>query len=284
MVCVISFAQGCWEEDFILKELLPSNLKVFYYDDPRKVEIPVEDYVLLFTVGGANIHHLEELCIKKKPNIIFMISDESGINPIFNELSKYTNLFVRQYHHSHYPHYPNIVYMPLGYMKGMLPCKSTDLKVKPINERQFSWSFVGEVRQNREKMINKFRSSGMVPYFLMNGISASQMFEVYSNSIFVPNDRGRSSLDCLRLYEASLSGAIPIVVGKMEEIGQTFMQEGCPPWIYAASWDTAIKVCKKLLNNPIELQKRQNTVLYWWSKRVEDLRRTLDEKCFSNLS
>jgi hypothetical protein len=113
MVCVISLAKGCWEEDFILKELLPSNLKVFYYDDPQKVEIPTEDYVLLFTVGGANIYHLEELFLKKNPKIIFMISDESGVNPLFNELSKYTKLFVRQYHHAHYPHYPNIVYMPL---------------------------------------------------------------------------------------------------------------------------------------------------------------------------
>jgi hypothetical protein len=90
--------------------------------------------------------------------------------------------------------------------------------VKPINERQFRWSFVGTVSKNREKMIKKFRSSGMVPYFLMNGISPSKMFEIYSNSIFVPNDRGHINLDCLRLYEASLCGAIPIVVGNIEEI------------------------------------------------------------------
>jgi hypothetical protein len=287
MVCVVSLAKGCWEEDFILKELLPPST-VLYYDDPQKVEIPSEDYVLLFSVVGANIHHLEELCLKKKPIIIFMISDESGVNAIFNELSKYTTLFIRQYHHSHYQHYPNIVYMPLGYMRNMLPCKSIELKVKSINERQFVWSFIGELRQNREKMIKKFRSSDMIPYFLMNGISASDMFNIYSNSIFVPNGRGRSSLDCLRLYEASLSGAIPVVVGKMEEIGQTFMQEGCPPWIYAASWDSAIKVCKKLLNNPIELQKRQNTVLYWWNTRVVNLRThiltTLNEKSLTNLT
>lgn len=284
MVCVISLAKGCWEEDFILKELLPSNLNVLYYDDPRKIEIPEEDYILLFTVVGANIHHLEELFLKKNPNIIFMISDESGVNPLFNELSKYTKLFVRQYHHAHYPTYLNIVYMPLGYMRTMLQCKSTEIKVKPMNERQFRWSFVGELRTNREKMIHMFRSSGMVPYFLMNGISPSEMFDVYSNSIFVPNGRGRSSLDCLRLYEASLSGAIPVIVGNLEEIKHTFIQEECPPWIYAVSWEKAIKVCKKLLNNPIELQKRQNTIVYWWHRRIETLRRTLNEKCFSNLS
>lgn len=284
MVNVLSLAKGCWEEDFILKELLPANLEVFYYDDPQKVEVPSEDYVLIFSVGGANTHHLQELCIKKEPKIIFMISDEFGVNPEFNELSKYTTLLVRQYYHSRYPVYENIVYMPLGYMKGMLACKSTELKVKPINERQFRWSFVGTIRENREKMIKKLRNSGMVPYFLMNGISPSKMFEIYSNSIFVPNDRGHINLDCLRLYEASLCGAIPIVVGNIEEIKHTFFQEECPPWIFAKSWDKAVEVCYRLLNNPIELQKRQNTVLYWWSTRVEKLRRTLNEKCFSNLS
>ena len=284
MVCVLSLTKGCWEEDFILKELLPANLEVFYYADPQKVEVPSEDYVLIFSIGGANIHHLQELCIKKHPKIIFMISDEFGVNPEFNELSKYTTLFVRQYYHKHYPVFENIVYMPLGYMKGMLPCNSTELKVKPINERQFRWSFVGTIRQNREKMIKKLRNSGMVPYFLMNGISPSEMFEIYSNSIFVPNDRGHTNLDCLRLYEASLCGAIPIVVGNIEEIKHTFFQEECPPWIFAKSWDKAVEVCYRLLKNPIELQKRQNTVLYWWSKRVEKLRRTLNEKCFSNLS
>lgn len=280
MVCVISLLKGCWEEDFILKELLPPNLNVLYFDDPQRVEIPEEEYVLIFSIGGANIQHFEELCKKKNPLIIFMISDENGRNGEFNELSRYTKVFVRQYHHVHYPTYPNIVYMPLGYMKGMLPCKSTELKVKPINERQFRWSFVGEVRKNREKMIKKFRSSGLVPYFLMNGISPSQMFDVYSNSIFVPNDRGHVNLDCLRLYEASLCGAIPIVVGNMEEIKNTFMYEECPPWIFADSWEKAIEVCKKLLKDPILLQKRQNTVLYWWHRRVQNLRSTL----FTNLS
>jgi hypothetical protein len=115
---------------------------------------------------------------------------------------------------------------------------------------------------------------------LMNGISPSQMFDVYSNSIFVPSERGHHSLDCLRLYEASLSGAIPIVVGNIEEIKNTFMYEECPPWIFAESWEKAIEVCKKLLRDPTLLQKRQNTVLYWWYKRVQNLRTTL----FTNLS
>ena len=284
MVCVVSLAKGCWEEDFILKELLPSNLNILYFDDPQRVKIPEEEYVLLFSIGGANFNHLEELCRKKNPLVVFMISDENGINPEFNKLSTYTKLVVRQYYHAHYPSYPNIVYMPLGYMKNMLPCKSTELKVNPINERQFKWSFVGEIRENRKIMINKFRSSGLVPYFLMNGISPSQMFDIYSNTIFVPNDRGHVNLDCLRLYEASLCGAIPIVVGKIEEIKYTFMYEECPPWIFAASWDKAIEVCNKLLRDPVELQKRQNTVVYWWHKRIENLRSTLNEKCFSNLS
>jgi len=79
-------------------------------------------------------------------------------------------------------------------------------------------------------------------------------------------------LDCLRLYEASLCGAIPVVVGSMDEICKTFMKEECPPWIFASSWKKAIKVCRNLLNNPFELQKRQTSLIYWWYNRVETLR------------
>jgi hypothetical protein len=272
MVKIISLAKNCWEEDFIFKDLLPKGLEVLYFNNCLDVIIPEEDYILIFTSGFTCFEHMKDLLKKKNPLIIFMISDENGVDPFFNELSKYTKLFIRQYHHYHYPSFPNIVYMPLGYMRNMIGRKSTEFSVTPINERSLKWSFVGDVRENRVKMIKKFRSSGLVPYCLINGITPSEMFNVYSNTIFVPNDRGHSSLDCLRLYEASLCGAIPVVVGSMDEICKTFMKEECPPWIFASSWKKAIKVCRNLLNNPFELQKRQTSLIYWWYNRVETLR------------
>ena len=39
---------------------------------------------------------------------------------------------------------------------------------------------------------------------------------IYSQSIFVFNGRGNVFLDCFRLYEAIIAGAIPVIVGEKE--------------------------------------------------------------------
>ncbi len=58
------------------------------------------------------------------------------------------------------------------------------------------------------------------------------MFDVYNDSIFIPNGRGNFTLDCFRIYEAILSGCIPVIVGKNEELDTIFYYNNDkPPFI-----------------------------------------------------
>ena len=96
-------------------------------------------------------------------------------------------------------------------------------------------------------------------------VSQQECFETYSNSIFVINGRGNCSLDCFRIYETIVAGAIPVVVGEPDEINNTFhYQNKRVPFIHEESWDKAFIRCNELLGNPEALQKLQDELLIWW--------------------
>jgi len=102
------------------------------------------------------------------------------------------------------------------------------------------------------------------------------MSEIYSDTIFAPCGRGNSSLNCMRLYESSMVGAIPIVVGSKEEIKDTFVFEENPPWLFFNSWEEAESQCRKLLLDKEKLQEIQDNVLFWWKNRISKVRDSVD--------
>ena len=144
--------------------------------------------------------------------------------------------------------------MPLGYTNG---CKTFSY------EKKYDWSFIGNLKSDRKEMIDAF--SQMSNHFMGNNISKEKMCEIYSQSTFVPCGRGNSSLDCFRLYEASMNGAIPVVVGFKEEIENTFKYEENPPWIFAESWNDAFNKCMSTI-----IQSKD--VICWWENRIQKVR------------
>jgi hypothetical protein len=91
------------------------------------------------------------------------------------------------------------------------------------------------------------------------------MCKIYSESVFVPCGRGNSSLDCYRLYEASMNGAIPVVVGSKEEIESTFKYEENPPWIFAETWNEAVEKC-------MSTEINSQSVIEWWNRRISKIK------------
>jgi hypothetical protein len=89
-------------------------------------------------------------------------------------------------------------------------------------------------------------------------IPGNEVFDLYYESIFVPCGRGNFSLDCFRNYEATIAGAIPVIVGPMNEIEWTYKFEETPPWIYAESWSEALKKCQEIQFDFDTLEKMQN--------------------------
>ena len=149
-------------------------------------------------------------------------------------------------------------------MTDMFICKNAlDFKIKPLLERKYAWSFVGNIKKDRPELLNKF-SKRFTRKFVGNNIKANDMLNIYNDSIFVPNGRGNVTVDCFRIYEAILSGSIPVIVCNTDEYKNAFYYNNdIPPFIFEKSWDDAVNKCEHLLNN-IELLKIVQQQNYNW--------------------
>lgn len=252
----IALEKNLWEHDFLLNELLPKGELVYDFN--------VKSDVLIFI---SRIHSYDEILnvVKKtKPKIIICLSDEliwEDLND-FNQLGNHCDLFLRQYHHLNYTYTSNTIHIPLGYTNG---CKVFD------EQKKLNWSFLGEVKTDRAEMLTYF--SHIKKNFVGKSAPKDLMCKIYSQSIFVPCGRGNSSLDCFRLYEASMNGAIPIVVGSKEEIETTFKFEDNPPWIFAETWSDAVNTCSNLLNTGL----KDYMVKSWWNNRILKIKNKIKE-------
>jgi hypothetical protein len=102
------------------------------------------------------------------------------------------------------------------------------------------------------------------------------MFTIYNDSIFVPVGRGNSSIDCFRIYEAILSGSIPVIVCEEEEFIHSFYFNGeLPPFLFAKSWDKAIEKCELLLKNSEELIHLQKLNYEWLHNKFKFLHKLI---------
>lgn len=205
-----------------------------------------------------------------KPKIIIQLIDEysSEHNEIHNLLGNFCNLFLRQHRHESHIHLytNNTLVIPLGYINGFYNRES---KIKPIKDRKYYWSWVGFLKSDRYEMINTFwRIWGNITICNAN-IPTKEVFDIYSDSIFVPCGRGNFSLECFRNYEATISGAIPVVVGSQEELDYTYGFEEKPPWIYAHSWQEALGKCQEIQFNSDKLQEMQNENIAWWNRMMK---------------
>ena len=100
-------------------------------------------------------------------------------------------------------------------------------------------------------------------------VKPNKMYEIYKKTLFIPIGRGNCSLDCFRLYEAIVAGAIPVIVGNMDEINVTFnFNKTIPNIIMGKNWDEAILLCKKLYTNKDKLQDIINFNNKWWNQQI----------------
>jgi len=247
----IVIENGLWETDFLLKDILSKGEVSHNLND-------VGD-VFVFASRAHSYNQILSIVQKTKPKIIICLSDELIAENLhqFNQLGNYCDLFLRQYHHPQYSYTPNTIHIPLGYTNG---CKSFKEK------KELHWSFLGEIKTDRQKMIDTFKS--IPKHFVGKSLPKDLMCKIYSKSIFVPCGRGNSSLDCFRLYEASMNGSIPVVVGSKEEIESTFKYEENPPWVFAETWGEAVKKCQSML----EYGMNNTSILNWWENRIQKIK------------
>ena len=139
---------------------------------------------------------------------------------------------------------------------------------------------IGEVKSDRQHMRDLFEINMPNTNFhygstnwgnpLGNDYNPPRLFDIYNDTIFVPNGRGGSSLNCFRVYEAIIADAIPVIVGNEEEVKNTFtFKNGMPPCVYALTWLMAVETCNILLNDKKELQNKQDALLKWYSEIID---------------
>jgi hypothetical protein len=272
------------EYDFIINDILPEKIKKSAHFLSLEEVRNSEDKFDVFVYSCRNPQNYPwgymptydevfECVLKTQPKIIIQLSDEFYFEnlQIHNHLANYCELFLRQYHHESYSYTMNTIHMPLGYCNDI---EVWEEDILDISQRNYTWSFIGEMKSDRWDLVNAFNQ--IENGFSESGFSKDEMTKIYLNSIFSPSGRGNSTLDCFRLYETSMMGCIPVVVGDQHELNITFMFEENPPWIFSDTWENAVLTCKQLLNNKEELQKIQNKNLIWWKTRVSNISRKIE--------
>ena len=223
--------------------------------------------------------------LKFKPKIIIQLADEcwEEHNEIHNLLGNFCNLFLKQHRHESQlsTYTQNTTIIPLGYVNRFY---NRSVEIKPIKDRKYTWTWVGVLKNDRQEMINHFWSMWKNVTICNAYIPGNEVFDLYSESIFVPCGRGNFSLDCFRNYEATIAGAIPVIVGSAHEIDWTYKFEETPPWIYAESWWEATKKCQDIQFNYDKLQEMQNENIAWWNRMVSFMRDKVSEALENELS
>lgn len=291
---IILYNQDCsWEPDYVLKELLADVIplaRIFFLTSDQLVKYreqhPHERRFLIFSTTTVKVDQMKAMMQSFKPHVTFSMSDEFGDRPDFCDLADFTRVFFHQHRFVHYNRKANMIQIPLGFKTGFVYPSDP----KPSTEREFKWSFVGTLKKgsDREEML-RIMSQFSSPYFVQTdgGVSTKTMGEIYSKSVFVPNCRGDVVLDCFRLYEAMFAGAIPVVVGKRQELRQTFLFNGpndFPPFLVANSWSQAAIRCTELLQSDNEqtLLDLQQSNLAWIRSHVHQIRAAVREVCVDN--
>jgi hypothetical protein len=287
---LLYLTNSAWEKDFLIYDILHNikdKIELIDYNYENMHRIENDESIVnnnIFVVNHAiTFEDALRVVSKIKPLIIFHFSDEEGDKPNWLLLRQHTNLLFRQYNHVKYINpFPDIVQIPLGYVDNFLSKKySLDLVNKKINERELNASFVGCFKSDREYMCLKFKENfenvniiNCCNDWNLNNlqIKPPDLFNIYSNSKFVIIGRGNISLDCFRIYEAVVAGAIPVIAGPIEEIKNTFFyNNNLPPFIFAESWEEAVILCKNLLNDDDKMQYLQNDILQWWKSQITNI-------------
>jgi hypothetical protein len=270
-----------WEKDYI-RELF-SNVKydIIYIDSKilkNKLENEdkiINNNILVFSSNEYKYNEILNIVLRIKPIIIVHLSDEWGNKPEYTHLAAYTKILLHQHHHINYPYnnYNNIIQIPLGYMTGMFDKKNAlNFTIKSLADRKYKWAFIGNIKKkDRQELISKFTKK-INKKFVGNNMTPSDMLNIYNDSIFIPNGRGNISVDCFRIYEAILSGSIPIIVCSEIEFNTVFYYNNdIPPFILEKTWDGAVNKCKYLLNNFDELENIQKKNYEWLQNKIRSI-------------
>jgi hypothetical protein len=165
--------------------------------------------------------------------------------------------------------------IPEGYANGT---RRASL-LRPATDRQYAWSFVGEIKTSRIEMASALAE--LEPNFLSRTtsiyrdggkkLSKPEFDDVLENTIFSPCPMGNVILETWRLYESLELGCIPIVETRasLDYFTGLFGPHPIPSF---GSWEAARQYAQGLLVNKASLLQKQLEIHHWWTARKRAVR------------
>jgi hypothetical protein len=268
MITIIwhSNRENSWEKDWI-EYLFAKTPHHTITDYSQELIIPNS---LIVYNASVNIQKYLERAQGTRFGLIHL-SDEWGTDD--TSLYSYAQIVFRNYYKDLGP---NVINFPLGCMKGI----PYDRQPKTIKDRSLTWSFSGHVDKTTRPEMAKWMVN--VPngkyYFKKCGqnwgafeghkLNPIDLFDMYSDSLFVPCPRGNQSIDSLRVCEALEAGSIPIV--ERNEYWQK-LYGADNPLVQIDSWSFAPSIINMLLSDLTRLEYQRQHTHKWWKNHCVNL-------------
>jgi hypothetical protein len=165
--------------------------------------------------------------------------------------------------------------IPEGYTNGT----RTGIALRPVTEREYAWSFTGEIKASRVNMASAF--AALEPNFLTRTtsiykdggkkLSKAEFDDVLENSIFSPCPMGNVILETWRLYESLELGCIPIVETRASLDYFTRLL-GPHPIPSFRNWGAARCYAQDALTDKTSLLLKQLEIRNWWTAKKQSVR------------
>ena len=220
-----------------------------------------ESFILVLGANTLSQQTIEGAITIFEPKILVINGDEHRRFGHLLGSAEKTELLLYQYigHYRTDPTYQRfkdkILHIPQGpypgvFKGGIHPPKDALLSCDR-RHRRFVWSFMGDIHSKRVEGLQAFMQSFEQKDYLVSqsGHTRKNLIDVCKQSVFVLNLHAHGTLESPRLCYTIRCGAIPVVVGPMEQIVNTFTfnKERAIPFVHSTTWDDAIRQCKELI-------------------------------------
>ncbi len=173
---------------------------------------------------------------------------------------------------------PEAIYtLPLGYPSSLF----SGLPFKPASERQFFWSFTGQLaKSSRPDMAREL--ARLEPHLLFSAddpavlpiwnrtrdgmkqrYSPEENSRILADTVFAPCPMGNSNLECFRIYEALELGCIPLVESRLT-LDYFRSKYGDHPMPTFRSWSHARRFLEDIIEEPEQIDPLQSECVAWW--------------------
>ena len=257
---------NCPFEFAFFKFDLLKNINLNYINIKKDDVLNIDFYKLYKNLDSAicvfsiytilkNVDAFQQIIDFLNTKILFICGDEWNNMPVIN----FKNLIIKQYFHKNNYNY---TYLPIGYNKDLMKNINMLDEVPLIKDRFYKWSFIGDIKHYRSKMIDILNE--IQPNFHEENIDPENISNIYKNSIFVLCPKGNILYETFRIYEALICGSIPILFGDKQDIINEFSQINNPPFLICESYENSIKLINNLLLNENKLNILIKMLHEWW--------------------